>query len=326
MNVTQALDQAYAICFPEILMCEGFSAMDAERQKNEEAIATLKDAFTKDENPSFSFDVVRDLAQRNRALCDTIGIERLNNMRDSSLARGMSDDDLCKAVAVLQKRRFATVQKEIHGDNVARAAAYLKKPVKGTVFGIDIETTDRYPDRGYIINAGFALMELTPTAEPTDGEAHFFGLPDVYEQKGVPLENIHHIGWQDVAGKQSFTDNKEMQKRILKLMCKYPYMAHNAAFEDSWFMLNLDGYAEARKAGKITVIDSRDICRCLDPEIRSLPRESSPAALENWAKRRHVLEKTDKEAHQGLDDTDLMFRTVQAEFAARGCFEEAVSA
>ncbi len=44
-------------------------------------------------------------------------------------------------------------------------------------------------------------------------------------------------------------------------MKRYPIMAHNAAFEDSWFMLHLPGYAEARRAGKIIVIDSRHICR-----------------------------------------------------------------
>lgn len=47
-------------------------------------------------------------------------------------------------------------------------------------------------------------------------------------------------------------------------------MAHNAAFEDSWFMLHIDGYAEARKEGKIVPIDTREICRRLDPEFRSL--------------------------------------------------------
>ena len=55
-------------------------------------------------------------------------------------------------------------------------------------------------------------------------------------------------------------------------------MAHNAAFEDSWFKIHLDGYAEARRAGKIIVIDSRQICRSLDADVRSLPRESAPAA------------------------------------------------
>lgn len=320
MKLSEALDQANALVIPEILAFEGFSAMDAERRKNEEALATLREEFQKSENPSFGFDVILDLAERNRQLCDSIGIERLNNTRDSSLARGLSDEDLCKGIAALQKRRASTVINKVHSDATARAFAYLEKPIKGTVLGIDIETTDRYPDRGYIINVGFELMEMGPATEPFDGEAYFFGLPAQYEQQGVPLENIHHIGWADVAGKTPFRQDKVLQKRLLKLMCKHPFMAHNAAFEDSWFMLNIDGYAEARKAGKITVIDSRDICRMLDPEVKSLPRESSPAALENWAKRRHVLDKTDKEVHQGLDDTHLMFKTVQAEFIERNCF------
>lgn len=321
MKLAQALEHANALVFPEILAFEGFSAMQAERQKNEEAIACLRDEWRKAESPSFGYDVILDLAQRNRELCDSIGIERLANTRDSSLARGMTDIDLCRGIAALQKRRPATVIKEVGTDATARTIAYMGKPVKPiTVLGIDIETTERYPDRGYIINVGFQLMEMTPDAEPQAGEAHFCGLPEMYAEKGVPLENIHHIGWADVEGKLPFRQNKELQKKILKLMCKYPYMAHNAAFEDSWFMLNIEGYAEARKAGKIVVIDTRDICRSIDPEVKSLPRESSPAALENWAKRRGVLAASEKEVHQGLDDTDLMLRTVQAEFKERNCF------
>ena len=198
--------------------------------------------------------------------------------------------------------------------------AYVTKPIKGTVLGIDIETTDRYPDRGYIINVGFELMDLGPDTEPYDSDVHFCGIPDVYREKGVPLERIHHITWADVDGKTPFRQNRALQGKILQLMKKYPFMAHNAAFEDSWFMLHLDGYAEARRAGKVIPIDSRDICRQLDPEVKTLPRESSPAALENWARRRGTLQATENEVHQGLDDTDLMLKTVQAEFNARNCF------
>ena len=97
-------------------------------------------------------------------------------------------------------------------------------------------------------------------------------------------------------------------------------MAHNAAFEDSWLMLNLDGYAEGRKAGRIIPIDTRDICRRIDPEYRTLPHDSRPATLENWARRRGTLKKDEKERHLGLEDVDLMFRTVEAEFAARNMF------
>ena len=48
-----------------------------------------------------------------------------------------------------------------------------------------------------------------------------------------------------------------------------------------------------------------------------------PAALENWARRRGTLAASENEVHQGLDDTDLMLKTVQAEFVARNCFKVA---
>ncbi|WP_308002918.1 3'-5' exonuclease [uncultured Parolsenella sp.] len=323
MNVPQALEHANAFFFPELVYGSGFQAMDSERQKNEEAMATLREEFAKNDNPAFGFDIIRDLADRNRDLCDQMGSERLNNTRDSSLARGMSDDDLCGQVAALQKRKKATVIREVHGDRNNLGVAYVTKPIKGTVLGIDIETTDRYPDRGYIINVGFELMDLTPDAEPYDPEVHFCGIPEMYREKGVPLERIHHITWADLDGQTPFRENKALQAKILKLMKKYPYMAHNAAFEDSWFTLHLDGYAEARKAGKIVPIDTRDICRQLDPEVKTLPRESSPASLENWARRRGTLQASENEVHQGLDDTNLMLKTVQAEFNARNCFKVA---
>ena len=103
-------------------------------------------------------------------------------------------------------------------------------------------------------------------------------------------------------------------------LTSYPYMAHNAAFEDSWFMLHLNGYAEARKAGRVIPIDTRDICRRLDPEVKVLPHEARPATLENWARRRGTLKPNEKERHLGLDDVDLMLRTVQAEFSERNMF------
>ena len=188
------------------------------------------------------------------------------------------------------------------------------------MLGIDIETTGRAPERGYIINVGWEIMELTSDATPHDAEAHYCGLPEIYRESGVPLTEIHHITWEDIDNKTPFRENKALQKQILKLMKKYPYMAHNAAFEDSWFKLHLEGYAEARREGKIVIIDSREICRRLDGEVKTLPRESSPAALENWARRRGTLGTGEVEQHLGLDDTDLMLRTVQAEFNEKNLF------
>ena len=297
MNVSQALEYERQPFIPMFIYGD-HGAMESERQKGEEALKALEtEYFTAEDDPGFDFATVRDLADRNRDLCDQIGEARLRNVTPATLSRGLSDADTCAAIGKMQKRTAASVMREIRGDRDALGVAYARKPIQGTVLGIDIETTGRAPERGYIINVGWEIMELTSDAVPHDAEAHYCGLPDIYRGEDVPLSNIHHITWDDIDGKTPFRENKELQKQLLKLMKKYPYMAHNAAFEDSWFKIHLDGYAEARRAGKIIVIDSRQICRSLDADVRSLPRESAPAALENWARRRGTLAADANEQH-----------------------------
>lgn len=256
MNVSQALEYERQPFIPMFIYGD-HGAMESERQKGEEALKVLEtEYFTAEDDPGFDFATVRDLADRNRDLCDQIGEARLRNVTPATLSRGLSDADTCAAIGKMQKRTAASVMREIRGDRDALGVAYARKPIQGTVLGVDIETTGRAPERGYIINVGWEIMELTSDAIPHDAEAHYCGLPDIYRGEDVPLSNIHHITWNDIDGKKPFRENKELQKQLLKLMKKYPYMAHNAAFEDSWFKIHLDGYAEARRAGKIIVIDS----------------------------------------------------------------------
>ena len=320
MNLAQALELANAQFLP------GFFSDDAtlisERQKNEEAIGILTDTWMRAPlgKEPFSFSLVRELADRNRETCDAFGAQRLRNERGTSLARGLSDDDLVRGVAALQHRAPADVAREAGPGLQDLALAYRAKPVSGTVVGIDIETTDRYPNRGYILNVGLQLWNLAPDATQDTGYVAYCGIPEEYRDKGVPLSDIHHITWDDLAGKKPFRENAELQRAILAALTTYPYMAHNAAFEDSWFMLHLNGYAEARKAGKVVPVDTRDICRRLDPEVKTLPHEARPAALESWALRRGTLKAGEKERHLGLDDVVLMMRTVLAEFKERNMF------
>ena len=268
----------------------------------------------------FGFDLVLSLVDRNRGVCDRIGAEKLRDTSPSALARKLPDSDLVHAVAAMQHRPDAEVAAQAGPALEDLNIAYVDAPVSGMVMGIDIETTDRDPARGYVVNIGLEFMDLAAKAKPHDAFAGYCGIPAMYAEKGVPLEFIHHITWDDVKDVKPLRANAPMQKAILAAMCAYPFMAHNAAFEDSWFMLNIAGYAEARKAGRITVIDSRDICRRVDPEVRTLPRESRPATLENWARRRGTLLAGESEVHLGLDDVELMLRTVQAEFAERNMF------
>ncbi len=320
MELSQAIDLASAFVLPGLVSDE--ASLQAERMKNEDAIKTLMDAWRSAPagREPFGFDLVLSLVDRNRDVCDRIGADRLRDTSPSALARKLPDADLVHAVAAMQHRPDAEVA-AIAGPSLEDLnIAYADAPVSGMVMGIDIETTDRDPARGYVVNIGLEFMDLAAKAKPHDAFAGYCGIPPMYAEKGVPLEFIHHITWDDLKDSKPLRANAPMQKALLAAMCAYPFMAHNAAFEDSWFMLNIAGYAEARKAGKICVIDSRDICRRVDPEVRILPRESRPATLENWARRRGTLAADESEVHLGLDDVELMLCTVQAEFAERNMF------
>ena len=322
MNLGDAISHASTLFMPEFLFGADESMLLGERSANEEALHLLMEEYFSNPNPSFGFDLIIDLADRNRGLCDMMGSESVQADRSRNLASNLSDDDILRGVAALQHRSYEKVAKEVEGMNATRGVLYGSKPAKGTFVGIDIETTSTSPDRGYIVNVGWEVMNLTEGAEPSDATSVFCGIPDQYEEMGVPLSEIHKITWSDVDGKTPFREDKELQKLLLKVLKSHPFMAHNAAFEDGWFMLHLEGYAEARKEGKIIPIDTRDICRALDPEVRFMSWEAKPASLEAWAQRRGVLAADEEERHLGLDDTDLMFRTVIAELKERNLLKE----
>ncbi|HAM14569.1 MAG TPA: DNA polymerase III subunit epsilon [Eggerthellaceae bacterium] len=317
MNLNDAIGHASTIFMPEFLFGADEAMLLGERATNEEALHLLVEEYFANPNPSFGFDLVLDLADRNRTLCDMMGPEAVQADRSRNLANHLSDDDILQGVAALQHRKVEKVAQEVQGMNATKGVLYGSKPAKGTFVGIDIETTSTSPDRGYIVNVGWEVMRLADDAEPSDATSVFCGIPEQYEQTGVPLAEIHKIAWSDVAGKKPFREDADLQKRLLKVLKSHPFMAHNAAFEDSWFMLHLEGYAQARKEGKIVPIDTRDICRALDPEVRFLSWEAKPASLEAWAQRRGVLAADEAERHLGLDDTDLMFRTLIAELKER---------
>lgn len=320
MNVSQALEYERQPFIPMFIYGD-HGAMESERQKGEEALKVLEtEYFTAEGDPSFDFATVRDLADRNRDLCDQIGEARLRNVTPwrfraacpmptpappSARCKSAPPRPLCaKSAATATRSAWPTPA------SPSRAPCSVSTSRPPAV----------HPSAVISSTSAGRSWSSPATPVPHDAEAHYCGLPDIYRGEDVPLSNIHHITWDDIDGKTPFRENKELQKQLLKLMKKYPYMAHNAAFEDSWFKIHLDGYAEARRAGKIIVIDSRQICRSLDADVRSLPRESAPAALENWARRRGTLAADANEQHLGLDDTDLMLRTVQAEFNLKSLF------
>lgn len=109
------------------------------------------------------------------------------------------------------------------------------------------------------------------------------------------------------AGHRLFDEWPEAQTGLLARLTQQPYVAHNATFEHSWFMLNVAGYAEAYRAGRITIIDTLPMSRQWDPG--SVPNDEHPYGdntLDAYAKRQGALDSAHNERHLGLEDTHIM--------------------
>ena len=149
MNLSQAIEHASTLFVPEFLFGFDEANLNAERENNEQAIKCLHEEWFASENPGFSYDLVRELADRNRALCDNMDAIALENIRGLNLSRGLSENDVLRGIAALQHRKPETIQKEIMRANSTLGVAYASKQVKGTILGIDIETTSREPDGSF---------------------------------------------------------------------------------------------------------------------------------------------------------------------------------
>lgn len=138
------------------------------------------------------------------------------------------------------------------------------------LIGIDIETNHAAVKKGRIIETG--IVQLNP-----DGtvETLFSGVHGVSETTlsglGSGDTSIHRITADMLNGAKAF-DDPEIQKEILEHLKKGVLVAHNASFEDRFLTVNLAGYAEARDAGEIQLLDTKEIATrlMLDSENNSL--------------------------------------------------------
>ena len=147
MNLSEAISHASTIFMPEFLFGADEAMLLGERAANEDAIHLLVEEYFANPNPGFEFDLVMDLAERNRSICDMMGPESVQANRSHNLANNLSDDDILRGVAALQHRSVERVAKEVEGMNATRGVLYGSKPAKGTFVGVDIETTSTSPDR-----------------------------------------------------------------------------------------------------------------------------------------------------------------------------------
>lgn len=174
--------------------------------------------------------------------------------------------------------------------NVVKVGAYTQEQIQETLtslyaehnpndrktplIGIDIETNHAAVKKGRIIETGIVRLNVDGTVETLFSSVH--GLPEIaLEGLGVGDTSIHRITSEMIEGVKPF-DDPEIQKEILSYLKSGVIVAHNAGFEDRFLTVNLAGYAEARDAGEISILDTKEI-------VTRLMLDSDSNSLESFA-------------------------------------------
>lgn len=216
--------------------------------------------------------------------------------------------------------------------------AYLPGRGIDVVMGIDIETTGTDPARDSVLDAGFEYMAMA-SSRPADapvnaiylepgyeagdayGQARLsFGVTPMAAAAGNPF--ITRLTGIDISRRGDgslplFDEWPAAQRGLLARLVAQPYVAHNATFEHKFLMLNVAGYAEAYRAGEITIVDTLPMSRQWDPG--SAPDDAHPYGdntLDAYAKRQGALPADAHERHLGLEDAHIMLVAMKHHLAA----------
>lgn len=224
--------------------------------------------------------------------------------RQTAIMQGLPDH----MVDVMTEMMMATIDIDDDDDDKMDALIEMMKsrPFVGKVLGIDVETTGLNPLRSWLVNAGWLMTDLNDPAGKTWGEAsRSYGVPTVRAALGNPTEYISGISTDDLNGFKRIDDDVMAQQDILDVVTSHPYVAHSSRTEDSFFVQNVAGYAEAKRDGLIRIIDSRSVSQRLDDYPGKISNK-----LEDYAKRWGVLPEDGKERHLGLDDSTIMLKAL----------------
>lgn len=172
---------------------------------------------------------------------------------------------------------------------------------KRPLIGLDLETSGFSPSMGRIIEIGISVLELDSSSDTgyreTKRISRLCGIPrKAREGKGTGFESTHHISVKDLDGKAPFSDPHN-QAEILAILCSGVVVAHNAAYEDQWLKVHLDGYAEARAEGRIVLLDTMLIARHMIGN--DMPNHKLVSLVERYG-REYIG------AHRAVVDVDMM--------------------
>jgi DNA polymerase III epsilon subunit-like protein len=192
--------------------------------------------------------------------------------RVATILAAYSDEDPAKVrdrvlseVAALEEELGRPLDAEDNQTLLVSLFAEHNPDLRGRpLIGVDIETSRASPRTGRIIETGIVKLEAGKSPKIIYSELHGVSAR-VLRGTGVGFKEVHGISPEDLNDKMPFED-ADTQKLILEYLKSGIMTAHNAGFEDRFFVANLEGYAEARDNGEIILLDTRVLATMLMPE------------------------------------------------------------
>jgi len=165
---------------------------------------------------------------------------------------------------------------------------------KNKIIALDLETSSGQPTKGRIIEVGISVRS------PQGGEEKKFSKLYGLSKKSLaatgtgPVE-VHQITEGMIAKKRQF-NHPEEEKALLSVLQEGTLMAHNAPFEVRWLKLHLPGFEKAYRAGKIKVLDTRNLSQ-------KFVHDTKDNTLKTFVEK---YEDEYKDAHRAYNDARMM--------------------
>lgn len=292
-----------------------------------------------------SYRLARAIAYSNRRLNDEIGLlkqrveaeggeipkspmEIAAEKRNASYKKWRDSQD----AAAAGKREKTPEEIEKDRKRQERNAQWLPGQDLDKIVNIDFETTG-YEDMGYIIDAGWDSMDISPSVEHEDktsdadknhqfrqgwysGNGAYdirtrrYGVPPARQQLGNPFEYMNHVSIDSIKNLKPLDEDPAAQKELLDAMTSgAPYVAHNAQYELKQMCANVDGFMEAYRRGDVVIIDTMRTSQMwpLPPDVaEKKKRLGGRNSLDTYMKIWDVIPEDKEELHLGLEDAHGM--------------------
>ena len=288
------------------------------RAKTDSVIRAMQNAWMYDRQHRLTdFRLPRGLARAARRLNDEI-----DYLKPIAGEQNLPHDPL-DDIMEERKRRNSERRASQGSPSYDWRARFLPGRDVSKVVGIDLETSGLDPIYDYVIDAGWEYMDMSDDSDSHEGESRniytdsrysaegaygqhreSYGLSDLRSSMGNDTEDVSGISAEDLAGHKPLDDDPDAQKRLLHALTSAPFVAHNANFEHHHFMLNVAGYAEAYRAGKVTIIDT--LAMSVKWGHYDDIEGKSNNKLDTYAKRFGGLSADGSERHLGLEDSHIM--------------------